>query len=186
MTPFQLREAVRALHRGGVIAYPTEAVYGLGCDPLNHDAVNRLLELKQRPMDKGLILVAADVSQLAPYLLPLPASLAPQVNASWPGPVTWLLPVRSEVPHWLRGAHDTLAVRVSAHPLVRDLCTVYGGPIVSTSANPAGQRPARDALTVRRMFGAHLDVILHAPLGGLERPTEIRDGRSGRVVRAAQ
>ena len=186
MTPFQLREAVRALHRGGVIAYPTEAVYGLGCDPLNHDAVLRLLNLKQRPMDKGLILVAAEFSQLAPYLLPLAAALAQQVHAGWPGPVTWLLPVRPDVPRWLRGAHDTLAVRISAHPVVHALCAAYGGPIVSTSANPAGCRPARDALTVRRMFGAHLDAILHAPLGGLDRPTEIRDGRNGRVVRAGQ
>lgn len=186
MTPFQLREAVRALRRGGVIAYPTEAVYGLGCDPLNPDAVRRLLELKQRPMEKGLILVAADLAQLASYLLPLAASLAPQVNASWPGPLTWLLPVRPEVPHWLRGTHDSLAVRVSAHPVVRALCTTFGGPIVSTSANPAGQSPARNPLAVQRMFGSNVDCILHAPLGGLGRPTEIRDGRSGRIVRAGQ
>lgn len=186
MTPFQLREAVRALHGGGVIAYPTEAVYGLGCDPLNPAAVQRLLELKQRPMDKGLILVAADFAQLQSYLLPLPAALAQQVHASWPGPVTWLLPVRPEVPHWLRGAHDSLAVRVSAHPVVHDLCAAYGGPIVSTSANPAGQRPARNPLTVQRMFDGNVACILHAPLGGLGRPTEIRDGRTGRVVRAGQ
>ncbi|WP_127478711.1 L-threonylcarbamoyladenylate synthase [Sulfurivermis fontis] len=186
MTPFQLREAVRALRRGGLIAYPTEAVYGLGCDPRNADAVRRLLELKQRPMDKGLILVAADFAQLQPYLLPLADTLARQVSASWPGPVTWLLPVPSQVPVWLRGRHDSLAVRVSAHPVVRALCAAFGGPIVSTSANPAGQRPARDPLTVQRMFAGHVDCILHAPLGGLERPTEIRDGRTGRIVRAGQ
>lgn len=186
MTPFQLREAVRALRCGGVIAYPTEAVYGLGCDPLNPDAVLRLLNLKRRPMDKGLILVAADFAQLQPYLLPLAATLAQQVRASWPGPVTWLLPVPPQVPVWLRGRHDSLAVRVSAHPVVRALCTAFGGPIVSTSANPTGQRPARDPLTVRRLFAGSVDCILHAPLGGLGRPTEIRDGRTGRLVRAGQ
>jgi len=186
MTPFQLREAVRALRRGGLIAYPTEAVYGLGCDPRNADAVRRLLELKQRPMDKGLILVAADFAQLQPYLLPLADTLARQVSASWPGPVTWLLPAPPQVPVWLRGRHDSLAVRVSAHPVVRALCAAFGGPIVSTSANPAGQRPARDPLTVQRMFGGRVDCILHAPLGGLGRPTEIRDGRTGRIVRAGQ
>ncbi|GAB4300716.1 MAG: L-threonylcarbamoyladenylate synthase [Thiohalomonadaceae bacterium] len=186
MTPFQLREAVRALRHGGVIAYPTEAVYGLGCDPRNAAAVLRLLALKQRPMAKGLILVATDYAQLEPYLSPLPEPLARQVRASWPGPVTWLLPAPADVPVWLRGDHDSLAVRVSAHPVVRALCAAFGGPIVSTSANPAGQQPARDPLTVQRVFGGHIDCILHAPLGGLERPTEIRDGRTGRIVRAGQ
>jgi L-threonylcarbamoyladenylate synthase len=186
MSNFKLREAVRALLGGGIVAYPTEAVYGLGCDPLNPDAVLRLLELKRRLVEKGLILVAANFSQLEPYLLPLDAALERQVVASWPGPVTWLLPVRPEVPDWLRGSHDTLAVRVSAHPVVRALCAAYGGPIVSTSANPAGRRPARNALTVQRMFGGGVDFILHAPLGGLERPTQIRDGRSGRIIRAGQ
>jgi L-threonylcarbamoyladenylate synthase len=186
MSNFKLREAVRALLGGGIVAYPTEAVYGLGCAPLNPDAVLRLLALKRRSVDKGLILVAADFSQLEPYLLPLDVALERQVVASWPGPVTWLLPVRPEVPGWLRGSHDTLAVRVSAHPVVRALCAAYGGPIVSTSANPAGRRPARNALTVQRMFGGGVDFILHAPLGGLERPTQIRDGRSGRIIRAGQ
>ncbi|PKM42711.1 MAG: threonylcarbamoyl-AMP synthase [Gammaproteobacteria bacterium HGW-Gammaproteobacteria-1] len=186
MSNFKLREAVRALLGGGIVAYPTEAVYGLGCDPLNPDAVLRLLALKRRSVDKGLILVAADFSQLEPYLLPLDVALERQVVASWPGPVTWLLPVRPEVPGWLRGSHDTLAVRVSAHPVVRALCAAYGGPIVSTSANPADRRPARNALTVQRMFGGGVDFILHAPLGGLERPTQIRDGRSGRIIRAGQ
>lgn len=186
MTPFQLREAVRALRHGGLVAYPTEAVYGLGCAPRDADAVLRLLALKQRPMAKGLILVAADYTQLQPYLLPLAEPLAQQVHASWPGPVTWLLPVPPDVPVWLRGEHDSIAVRVSAHPLVRALCHAFGGPIVSTSANPAGQRPARDALTVQRIFGGNVDCILHGPLGGLGRPTEIRDGRTGRIVRAGQ
>ncbi len=186
MTPFHLREAVRALHNGGIIAYPTEAVYGLGCDPLDADTVLRLLALKRRPVEKGLILVAADFSQLQPYLLPLAAPLAQQVAADWPGPVTWLLPARPDVPRWLRGAHDTLAVRVSAHPEVAALCRAFGGPIVSTSANPATLPPARNALTVQRMFGGGVDFILHAPLGGLERPTQIRDGRSGRIIRAGR
>ncbi|MEW6646644.1 MAG: L-threonylcarbamoyladenylate synthase [Pseudomonadota bacterium] len=186
MTSFQLREAVRALRRGGLIAYPTEAVYGLGCDPRNADAVLSLLALKQRPMAKGMILVAADWTQLESYLLPLSEPLARQVHASWPGPVTWLLPAQPDVPIWLRGEHDSLAVRVSAHPLVQTLCQAFGGPIVSTSANPAGRRPARNALTVQRVFGGRVDCILHDPLGGLERPTEIRDGRTGRIVRAGQ
>lgn len=184
MHPFQLRQAADIARAGGVIAYPTEAVYGLGCDPLNADAVLRLLELKGRATSKGLILVAADFAQLEPYIEPLSADLQARVDASWPGPVTWLLPARPEVPEWLRGEHKSLAVRVSAHPVVTALCSAFDGPLVSSSANRSGHAPARSALAVRRIFGDDLDYILHGPLGGLDRPTEIRDGATGRVVRS--
>lgn len=184
MTPWQLREAARVLRHGGLIAYPTEAVYGLGCDPLDADAVMRLLELKQRPWQKGLILIAADLAQLEPYLLPLDATLQARVTPTWPGPNTWLLPTRPETPRWLRGEHDTLAVRVTAHPVASALCRAFGGPIVSTSANLAGKAPATSALQVRNAFGDRVDYIVHAPLGGAERPTQIRDGRTGEIVRA--
>lgn len=177
--------AARVLHGRGVIAYPTEAVYGLGCDPLDGEAVAHLLALKRRSPAKGLILIAADRAQLAPYLLPLSAELEARLDASWPGPVTWLLPARPEVPAWLRGAHDTLAVRVTAHPEAAALCRAFGGALVSTSANLAGRPPARSALAVRRSFRNTLDYILPGALGGASGPTEIRDGRSGRIVRPA-
>jgi len=182
--PFQIRQAVHTARAGGIIAYPTEAVYGLGCDPLNAGAVLRLLELKARPASKGLILVAAEFAQLAPYLQPLAEDLKANVDASWPGPITWLLPARPEVPVWLRGRHETLAVRVSAHRAVTALCREFGGPLVSTSANRSGQAPARSPLAVRRIFGEDVDYVLHGPLGGLDRPTEIRDGATGHVVRS--
>ena len=184
MTPWQLREAVHVLHDGGLIAYPTEAVYGLGCDPLNADAVLRLLELKQRPWQKGLILIAADQTQLDPYLLPLDDIMRARIEPTWPGPNTWLLPARDETPWWLRGEHDTLAVRVTAHPVASALCRAFGGPIVSTSANLAGKAPAISPLQVRTAFGDQIDYIVHAPLGGADRPTQIRDGRTGEIVRA--
>ncbi|HEY0634877.1 MAG TPA: L-threonylcarbamoyladenylate synthase [Gammaproteobacteria bacterium] len=183
MTPWQLREAVRVLRSGGLIAYPTEAVYGLGCDPLDADAVVRLLELKQRPWQKGLILIAAELAQLEPYLLPLDDAMRARVAPTWPGPNTWLLPARPETPWWLRGEHDTLAVRVTAHPTAAALCHAFGGPIVSTSANLAGKAPATSPLAVRNAFGDQIDYIVHAPLGGAGRPTQIRDGCSGEIVR---
>lgn len=185
MSPWHLRRACRHLWQGGVIAYPTEAVYGLGCDPLNPEAVERLLALKQRPMAKGLILIASDFEQLQPYLLPLSPELEGRVAGSWPGPVTWLLPARPEVPAWLRGEHTSLAVRVTAHPLAAELCRTFGGPVVSTSANISRRPPARSPLDVQRIFGDSLDYILHGPLGEQARPTEIRDGLSGRIVRPA-
>ncbi len=114
--------------RGGLIAYPTEAVYGLGCDPENGHAVRRLLALKARPEHKGLILIAADWAQLEPYVRGLGQTAMAAIHATWPGAVTWLLPARRETPRWLTGEHQTLAVRVTAHPLAAALCRQWGGP----------------------------------------------------------
>ena len=182
--PWPLGQAARVLRDGGIVAYPTEAVFGLGCDPANSAAVERLIALKRRDVGKGLILIASKRRQLAPFVAPLSEQLEAQLEATWPGPVTWLLPTRPDVPHWLHGRHPSIAVRVTAHPLAAALCDAFGGAIVSTSANLAGRPPARSPLRVRRIFGAGVDRILHGPLGGLARPTEIRDGRSGRTVRS--
>ena len=183
--PWQLRRAVQALKAGGVVAYPTEAVYGLGCDPLNAAAVLDILDLKQRPMHKGLILIASEFAQLEPWLEPLPAARRTAILQSWPGPNTWVWPVSDAIPVWLRGQHHSLAVRVTAHPVARSLCAAFGGPIVSTSANPAGLHPARTPLRVRHYFGASLDVIVHGPCGRQRTPTVIRDAASGEVLRPA-
>jgi L-threonylcarbamoyladenylate synthase len=181
----QLAQAARYVNAGGIIAYPTEAVYGLGCDPRNGTAVLNLLALKQRPLAKGLILIAAGFEDLQPYIDRLPAETLSKVRKTWPGPVTWLLPARPEAPYWLRGNHSTLAVRVTAHPLAAALCRACGGVLVSTSANLSNRPPARNALTVRRCFGAKIDYVLNGDLGGLDKPTPIIDARNGRVVRAA-
>jgi len=185
MSPFHLRTARRTLQAGGIVAYPTEAVYGLGCDPLNPHSVMRLLAIKQRPWQKGLILIASERHQLDPYLETVTAGIEEQLDQTWPGPVTWLLSARPDVPRWLRGEHDTLAVRVTGHPVAAALCEAFGGPIVSTSANLAGHEPARSPLRVQCELGGQVDYILHGPLGELAQPTEIRDARSGRIIRAA-
>ncbi|MFO7594087.1 MAG: Sua5/YciO/YrdC/YwlC family protein [Pseudomonadota bacterium] len=184
MSPFHLRTARRTLLGGGIVAYPTEAVYGLGCDPLNPDSVMRLLALKERPWRKGLILIASHQSQLEPYLEPIDPAVQERLSQTWPGPVTWLLPALAEVPYWLRGENRTLAVRVTAHPLAAALCDYMGGAIVSTSANRAGHEPARNALSVRRELGNEVDYILHGELGDSDNPTEIRDAGTGRIIRA--
>lgn len=181
---WHLRQAVHCLAAGGLLAYPTEAVYGLGCDPLNPDAVMGLLALKQRPMAKGLIVVASHWEQLSPFVLPLTARQQQRMLADWPGPVTWVVPCHPDTPQWLRGDHDSLAVRVSAHETVTALCAAWGGPLVSTSANLSGRPPCRSALAVRRQFGAQIDYVLPGPLGDRARPTRIHDARSGRVLRS--
>ena len=179
----RLRLAARVIAGGGLIAYPTEAVYGLGCDPWNRAAVMRLLALKRRDPAKGLILIAARPEQLAPFVAWLPPQHMAGILASWPGPHTWLLPVRPETPHWLSGRFDTLAVRVTNHPLAAGLCRTYGGAIVSTSANVAERPPARSAFGVRRGLPGGPDLILVGACAGADRPSSIRDGRTGRVLR---
>lgn len=180
-----IQQAVEILKQGGVIAYPTEAVYGLGCDPLNEEAVNRIIELKGRDAAKGLILIAASFSQLEPYLVKLDQQTQQLLLDSWPGPVTWIVPASDSVSNSLRGKHTSLAVRVTDHPLVQELCNCFGGAIVSTSANPAGEEPARNATEVKNYFDNRLDYILEGETGGLDKPTEIRDAITKEVIRPA-
>jgi len=180
---WHIREAVRRLDGGGVIAYPTETVFGLGCDPFNAQAVLRVLDLKQRSIEQGLILIASDFGHLEPLLLPLSATVRKRILETWPGPVTWTLPCLPEIPAWLRGSHRSLAVRLTSHPLARALCAAWNGPLVSTSANRHGKPPAISALRVRMAFNDKLDYILHGNVAGTGKPSEIRDGITGRVLR---
>lgn len=179
----QIEEAVAIVTAGGLIAYPTEAVFGLGCDPQNEAALQRLLELKQRPAHKGLILIAAELEQVTPYLAALTPEILERILPTWPGPYTWLLPVKPAVSSMVRGEHDTLAVRISAHPVCRALCQQFGGPLISTSANPATQTPARDLASLQTYFAEQLDLILDLPLGQQQNPSEIRNALTGELIR---
>ncbi|WP_434582814.1 L-threonylcarbamoyladenylate synthase type 1 TsaC [Klebsiella sp. R390] len=176
--------AVAVLHNEHVIAYPTEAVFGVGCDPDSEKAVMRLLELKQRPVDKGLILIAANFEQLKPYIddSQLNDEQRATIYACWPGPVTFVFPANASTPRWLTGRFDSLAVRVSDHPLVIALCEAYGKPLVSTSANLSGQPPCRTTAEVLAQFGADFPVV-DGPTGGRQNPSEIRDALTGERFR---
>ncbi|QKE65128.1 Sua5/YciO/YrdC/YwlC family protein [Aquipseudomonas campi] len=179
---WRVQRMARIVREGGVIAYPTEAVWGLGCDPWNEMAVDRLLALKDRPVHKGLILVADNIRQFDFLLDDLPERWVDRLASTWPGPNTWLVPHQGLLPEWISGQHDTVALRVSDHPLVRDLCALTG-PLVSTSANPAGRPSARSRLRVEQYFHQQLDGVLGGALGGRRNPSLIRDLRSGDVVR---
>ena len=176
--------AVAALRQGGVIAYPTEAVYGLGCDPFDEAAVTRLFALKQRPLTQGVLLIAADFAQVEKFIGAAPAAAIARARASWPGPQTWVLPRSAQTPLWLAGGHSGIALRVTAHALAAQLCRAFGAAIVSTSANRHGEPPARSAAEVRSAFGDELAYILDGPTGGLDRPTPIRDAIDGEIIRA--
>ncbi|QHM73600.1 L-threonylcarbamoyladenylate synthase type 1 TsaC [Mixta intestinalis] len=184
LLPGTLDWCVQQLQQQAVIAYPTEAVFGLGCDPDNEKSVMELLAFKQRPVEKGLILIAADYQQLEPYVSDRELSVVQREKmfATWPGPVTWVLPALPQTPRWLTGRFDTLAVRVSAHPAVQALCRAFGKPLVSTSANLSGQPPCRNVEEVLQQFGKHFPV-LHGETGGRLNPSEIRDIISGDIIR---
>lgn len=178
-----ISEAVQCLRDGGLIAYPTEAVFGLGCDPANEAAARKLLALKERSAEAGLILIADHFDRFASYINRVSAEQKERVMGTWPGPVTWLFPRKASVPRWLAGKHDTIALRVTAHPVCRELCSVFGGAVVSTSANPTGQEPARCREDVERYFGNALCGTVEGALGREKRPSEIRDLASGQILR---
>ncbi|KAF3977992.1 MAG: threonylcarbamoyl-AMP synthase [Methylococcales symbiont of Iophon sp. n. MRB-2018] len=172
VSSFKIRQAVRKISQGEVIAYPTEAVFGLGCDPLNEEAVYRLLAIKKRKVEKGLILIASSLSQLESYLL-LDKAIIKRIQKTWPGAVTWIIPVQSWVPEWLTGEHTSLAVRVTAHPIARQLCTANGKPLVSTSANTSSKPPAIKSWEVLKKLDNTKLFILPGQVGGLAHATSI-------------
>jgi len=182
MSSWQIRRAVNTLDKGGVIAYPTEAVYGLGCDPWNGLAVQKLLDIKQRSWRKGLIIIAADFNQLQGFIDPVSAQELQLLEATWPGPTTWLLPKSSECPTYLSGIHNTIAVRVTAHKQTAELCRQFGGAIVSTSANMAGAKPAKTVREIRWNL-ANIDTVLPGQCSGSQQPTEIKELQTGTRLR---
>ncbi len=182
MTPVKLRQAAQILKSGGIVACPTEAVYGLSCDPLQQSSVDRLLMIKNRDVGKGLILVASTIEQI-PSFVTIPDMKRAAILQSWPGPVTWLLPATAAAPAWIMGDHDTIAMRVTAHPVMAALCETFGNCLVSTSANLSGLPPAKSALQVQRQLGKQIDLILHAETGASLKPTTIRDAITGKIVR---
>jgi L-threonylcarbamoyladenylate synthase len=177
-----IRQLAAHLKRGGLIAYPTESCYGLGCDPNNRGAVQRILKLKQRPQRKGLILIAAHYRQVARYVQPLALPEQQKLQRDGAQAVTYLLPTRHNAPRWLRGIHDTLAVRLTAHPFARQLCRSTGSALVSTSANRSGCKPAKTYAECRRLFGDSV-WVLRGQVGKRKQPSTIRAWSDGRIVR---
>ena len=173
------------MNHGGVIAYPSEAVYGLGCSPWDMLAIERLLLLKRRPVSKGLIVVAANIGQLHSLVNFDEVESISSILETWPGHVTWILPAHRGTPTWLTGKNTDIAVRVSAHPIVRALCDICG-PIVSTSANLTNSRAALSIMDVRNYFRDSLDYILPGDLGGQPGPSEIRHAGTGFILRNVQ
>lgn len=176
------REIKSHFIKGAVFAYPTEAVYGLGCDPENEAAVMRLLEIKRRSVRKGLILIASEFSQVERYLKPLTENQLALTQAS---KTTYIYPAKDSAPKWLTGDFDSLAVRITQHSLVRELCEALDSALVSTSANLTGEEPAKTADEVAIALDGLIELMLDGETGDLEKPTEIRDSMTGDVIRAS-
>lgn len=174
--------AARILRDGGVVIHPTEAVFGIAACARSHHACTRVRDLKGRGRSKPFLVVVAEVAQLA-GLVELDVPLQDEILTSWPGPNTWVLPASQRAPRWLQNASGGVAVRVTAHPQVRVVCGLVG-PIISTSANPSAHAPARSALAARRYFGTRVDDYLVGQLGGAKRPSTLRDGLTGQILRA--
>ncbi len=179
---FNTTSAARCILDGGVLAYPTEGVYGIGCNPADEQALNRLLAIKSRDSDKGLILIAANTAQLSPWMATLSGEQLRRIGTSWPGPVTWIVPARERTSGLLTGGRSTLAARVTAHQPVIDLCLAADTALVSTSANLSGHPPARTPEALSELAG--IDGFLQGPLGTLSTPTPIYDVVSGSQLRA--
>lgn len=178
-------KALKALQQGEVIAYPTEGVFGVGCDPDNSEAIQKLLAIKQRPKEKGLILIAASYEQLQPYIdeSQLTEQQLSMVHQSWPGPVTWIMPCSTRVSDWVSGQFDSIAVRVTDHPLVQKMCNAFGKPLTSTSANLTGEPSCMTIEEVEQQLGDRLVAILEGKTGGRDKPSEIRDVKTLKVLR---
>ncbi|VFP80343.1 Sua5/YciO/YrdC/YwlC family protein [Candidatus Erwinia haradaeae] len=181
---YSLETCVQYLSQEMIISYPTEAVFGLGCDPYSKKAIINLLSLKKRSIEKGFILIAANYNQLAPLVDDEKLSFSQKdlMFSSWPGPVTWILPARENTPYWLTGRFSTLAVRVSNHASVINLCIAWGKPLVSTSANFANLPPCRHESEVLVNFGNDFPVF-SGKTGGRKKPSDIRNIFTGEYIR---
>ncbi len=179
----QLDQATSVLKNGGIVAYPTEYCFGLGCNPKNIDALKRLLAIKNRKAEQGVILIAADTDQVNQYAMLSGLTREPEIRASWPGPNTWILPAHDDVSFWVKGLHSGIAMRIPEHNFCLALCNQFGHPIVSTSANRHGQASLLSAQQVEQELGDDLDFIVSLNVGGATKASTIRDAMTGKVLR---
>jgi len=178
---FQIRAAAKAIKNQGVIAYPTESVFGLGCLPLSESAVNKVLQLKHRPANKGLILIASDLKQIEPFT-DLNDNDREKIS-SQSSATTWLVNKSDLTPIWVSGKHNKVAIRVTTHPTVKALCNEVGGAIISTSANPSSAKSASNILQVRQYFPVQLDYYLPGDTGNIKTATPIIDIETMNLIR---
>ncbi len=181
MSAKQISQAIHVLQHGGVIAYSTDTILGLGCDPNNETAIKKLLWLKNRSAEKGLILLCADTDTVQTYSLSLSNEQLSKITEQSNQPTTWLIPAKADVLRWITGQHDSLAIRLTQHPDVRNICASMGA-IVSSSANISDYPTALNEQQLRDWFGPHLDYAIIGS-NGTGIPSRICDLQTGKVLR---
>ena len=184
MTKSNIAKAITVLRNGGVIAYPTEAVYGLGCDPFNEAAVKRIATIKNRSLDKGFIVIASEWQQVTQLITTIDPQIKQRILANPVAVTTWIIPVKSSVPDWIRGTHQSLAIRITQHPTAKAICDAFGAAIISTSANRSGEAPIRDFSELEQTFIKKVDYFVTGNLGKQSKPSEIRDAISNQILRS--
>ena len=179
---WNIRYAARIIEQGGVIAYPTESVFGLGCDPDNPQALKKLLAIKNRPAEKGLIILISDLAQARPYIEPLSEQQIALINQQQERATTWLIPRKKSVSTLLCGHHARLAVRLTQHPIAQSICHYTGSALVSTSCNLAGRPEMTNARQVKSQMFTQVDFTV-AGATGEQSPSRIIDLLSGKLLR---
>lgn len=179
----QTQHAISVIQSGGIIVYPTESIYGLGCNPFKEEAVLNLLSLKKRSVKKGLILIASHVQQILPLIQPIVANDLARALKTWPGHHTWIFPKSSLTPTWVSGSFDTIAVRVSSHPIVKVLCDKLDLPLVSTSANLTNHTALKSINEIKIQFGDKIDAYINAPLGNQAKASKMTVAHSSKQLR---
>lgn len=172
------------ISQSGIIAYPTEAIYGLGCHPCDKKAVKRLVTLKKRDIGKGFILIAADLAQLSPYVL-IDKTTEAYLHSIYPAFITVIVNQSEACPKYLSGQHNGIAIRISNHPIVQTLCQQLGHPLISTSANFSGKAPITDKNQLINTFTDTIDALVLGELGGAIKPSQIIDltGKQKKIIR---
>jgi L-threonylcarbamoyladenylate synthase len=157
-----VQEAAKIVRLGGLVAIPTDTLYGLAADPFSAEAVARVFAAKGRRSDRALPLIAADAAQIATRLSPLPAAGLRLAARFWPGPLTLIVPAPAGLAADVTGGTGGVAVRVPQHAVARAICQAAGMPITATSANRSGAPPTADPDVVEQTLGAVLDLLIDA------------------------
>jgi len=180
-----IKKSVIALKKGKVIITPTESVFGLSCDPKNINAVFKIIKIKKRLINKGMIIVAGEVNQFDNYINwnGLTKSQIQKIYQSWPGPYTWLVPPKAYISKFIIGDNKNLAVRVTSHPILAKLSLSFKGPIISTSANFSGHPPSKEYLALQPEILNQVFGILKGKLGSSLKPSQIKDAKTGIILR---
>ena len=178
----EVKDVICHLKSGEVIGYPTEAVYGIGCDPWNQSSVEKIAKIKGRENSKTFLMVASSIDQLTD-LIDI-STLSRQVTSSWPGHTTWLIKAKENVPYWLQDEQtNKVGIRISNHPLVRELCNKFGKPIISTSANISGKEEIKNQQEFMKIFSSDINYLVDGDLGDYDKASMIIDMQTNKKIR---